>query len=167
MALIEKLSAIGEAIRAKTGKTDLLTLDEMPTEIAAIETGSSDDGYDFTTLHTVTVSNLVNSNTQDLSDYLDGTEKVVAIRVYGYPSGYSGATRYRLGINCYMKDDVRYFQPMFHGSYSVSGDVDVDTQDYIVLTASNKLSGYTVYNSKQIVMRITKMTLYYYAKEEA
>lgn len=41
MALIEKLSAIGEAIRAKTGKTDLLTLDEMPTEIAAIETGGA------------------------------------------------------------------------------------------------------------------------------
>jgi hypothetical protein len=39
MAFTEKLSAIGEAIRAKTGKEDLLTLDEMPTEIASIETG--------------------------------------------------------------------------------------------------------------------------------
>lgn len=39
MALIDKLSAIGDAIRAKTGKTALLTLDQMPTEIAAIETG--------------------------------------------------------------------------------------------------------------------------------
>lgn len=36
MALINKLNAIGDAIRAKTGKTDLLTLDQMPTEIAAI-----------------------------------------------------------------------------------------------------------------------------------
>jgi hypothetical protein len=39
MALINKLEAVGDAIRAKTGKTDLLTLDEMVTEIAAIETG--------------------------------------------------------------------------------------------------------------------------------
>ena len=39
MALIDKLNAIGNAIRAKTGKTDKLTLDEMPTEIASIETG--------------------------------------------------------------------------------------------------------------------------------
>lgn len=39
MALISKLNAIGDAIREKTGKTDLLTLDEMPVEIAAIETG--------------------------------------------------------------------------------------------------------------------------------
>lgn len=39
MALIEKLEAIGDAIRAKTGGTELLTLDAMPQEIAAIETG--------------------------------------------------------------------------------------------------------------------------------
>ena len=39
MALINKLNAIGDAIREKTGKTDLLTLEQMPIEIAAIETG--------------------------------------------------------------------------------------------------------------------------------
>lgn len=46
MALINKLSAIGNAIREKTGKTDLLTLDQMPQEIKGIETGSSDNHYD-------------------------------------------------------------------------------------------------------------------------
>lgn len=46
MALINKLSAIGEAIREKTGKEDLLTLDEMPTEIKSIETGGDDSYYD-------------------------------------------------------------------------------------------------------------------------
>lgn len=39
MALTDKLNAIGNAIRQKTGKTEKLTLDEMPTEIAGIETG--------------------------------------------------------------------------------------------------------------------------------
>lgn len=39
MALIEKLNAIGEAIRTKTGKTEKMTLDEMPVEIASIEGG--------------------------------------------------------------------------------------------------------------------------------
>ena len=39
MALTDKLSAIGDAIRAKTGGTELLTLDAMPNEIASIETG--------------------------------------------------------------------------------------------------------------------------------
>ena len=39
MALTDKLTAIGVAIRAKTGKSDLLTLDQMPTEIASITSG--------------------------------------------------------------------------------------------------------------------------------
>jgi hypothetical protein len=43
MALTDKLSAIGEAIRAKTGKSDKLTLDQMPGEIAGITGGGSGD----------------------------------------------------------------------------------------------------------------------------
>ena len=38
MALIEKLTAIADAIRAKTGKTGTMTLDEMPEKILAIVT---------------------------------------------------------------------------------------------------------------------------------
>lgn len=44
MALTKKLTDIAEAIRTKTGKTDLLTLEQMPTEIAAIETGGGGEG---------------------------------------------------------------------------------------------------------------------------
>lgn len=39
MALTEKLTNIGNAIREKTGKTELLTLDEMPKEIGSISGG--------------------------------------------------------------------------------------------------------------------------------
>ena len=39
MALTDKLTAIADAIRDKTGGTDALTLDEMPGEIEAIQTG--------------------------------------------------------------------------------------------------------------------------------
>ena len=39
MALTNKLSAIGDAIREKTGKSELLTLDVMPEEIRSIITG--------------------------------------------------------------------------------------------------------------------------------
>lgn len=42
MALTDKLSAIGVAIREKTGKSDLLTLDQMPTEISSITTGGNE-----------------------------------------------------------------------------------------------------------------------------
>lgn len=40
MALTDKLTAIADAIREKTGKTDGLTLDAMPGEIEAIQTGA-------------------------------------------------------------------------------------------------------------------------------
>ena len=39
MALTDKLKAIADAIRAKTGKSDTITLAEMPTEIENISTG--------------------------------------------------------------------------------------------------------------------------------
>lgn len=41
MAITDKLTAIADAIRAKTGKTDSLTLDEMVTEISSISGISS------------------------------------------------------------------------------------------------------------------------------
>lgn len=44
MALTDKLTAIADAIRAKDGSTALLTLDEMPEAIAAIEVPSIPDG---------------------------------------------------------------------------------------------------------------------------
>ena len=42
MALTDKLTAIGNAIREKTGGTDLLTLDQMATEISNIQGGSGE-----------------------------------------------------------------------------------------------------------------------------
>lgn len=39
MALTDKLKAIADAIRGKTGKTDTLTLDQMATEITDIQIG--------------------------------------------------------------------------------------------------------------------------------
>lgn len=46
MALIEKLEAIGDAIRAKTGGTGKLTLDEMVDEIEGISSGGGGGGID-------------------------------------------------------------------------------------------------------------------------
>ena len=42
MALTNKLSAIGDAIRGKTGKSELMTLDEMPDEIESISGGGEE-----------------------------------------------------------------------------------------------------------------------------
>lgn len=54
MALTDKLTAIGDAIRSKTGGSDLLTLDEMPQEIQSIQTGGG--GGDSEELDTVTIT---------------------------------------------------------------------------------------------------------------
>ena len=43
MALTDKLTNIADAVRAKTGKTDLLTLDSMVEEINGIETGGGEE----------------------------------------------------------------------------------------------------------------------------
>lgn len=43
MALTDKLKAIADAIRGKTGKTDGLTLDQMPTEIEGIQSGGGEE----------------------------------------------------------------------------------------------------------------------------
>lgn len=42
MALTNKLTAIGDAIRAKTGSTEKLTLDGMASAIAGISTGGGE-----------------------------------------------------------------------------------------------------------------------------
>lgn len=46
MALTDKLRSIADAIREKTGKTDPLTLDQMPGEISGIESGGGAEDLD-------------------------------------------------------------------------------------------------------------------------
>jgi hypothetical protein len=46
MALTDKLTAVADAIRGKTGKTEPLTLDQMPGEIAGIVAGGGGLIYD-------------------------------------------------------------------------------------------------------------------------
>ena len=50
MALTDKLTAIANAIRSKTGGSDLLTLDEMPQEIQSIQTGGGGTSEELDTL---------------------------------------------------------------------------------------------------------------------
>lgn len=76
MALTNKLKAIADAIRDKTGKTEELTLDEMVTEIESISVGG---GFDPTVTYNIdidiparkTVS--IYTNTSSLSDFVEHT----------------------------------------------------------------------------------------------
>ena len=64
MALIDKLTAIGNAIREKTGTTDLIPLADMPQAILNIESGggASEGNYKeaFNALHHASFMNAVN-----------------------------------------------------------------------------------------------------------
>lgn len=60
MALTNKLTNIADAIRNKTGKTELLTLDEMPVEIESIQGGGGEEPL-FTERQDVSVSSSASS----------------------------------------------------------------------------------------------------------
>ena len=94
MALIDKLTAIADAIRGKTGKTDEMTLDQMVTEIEGIQTGGGggdtamEDGLiDGTVTHyendrVTIISRVFNSNTTILSISLPNVVKSVGANIF-------------------------------------------------------------------------------------
>ena len=68
MALTDKLTAIADAIRAKTGETGTMTLDEMPEKITAITTGVKADVYTWNQIPTA-VKNFLDNVIYDPIDY--------------------------------------------------------------------------------------------------
>lgn len=69
MALTDKLTAVADAIRGKTGKSEPLTLDQMPGEIAGIVTGENDeDGF--------TLKFKVMRNASSLSGTFEGVKNI-------------------------------------------------------------------------------------------
>lgn len=70
MALTDKLSAIGNAIRAKTGGTDMLTLEQMPTAIEGIQTGG------VLTTKTITTNGTYNASNDNADGYSEITVNV-------------------------------------------------------------------------------------------
>ena len=67
MALINKLSAIADAIRGKTGKSDLLTLDGMVSEIKGLNVSEGDT---LQSMITNTLSEYSNANVTRIGDYV-------------------------------------------------------------------------------------------------
>lgn len=63
MAIIDRLKAIGDAIRTKTGKSAKLTLAQMPDEILSIQTGSSDVPFKYGGLNAVKLAEYSNTFT--------------------------------------------------------------------------------------------------------
>ena len=75
MALTDKLTAIGNAIREKTGGTDLLTLDQMPTEIANIQGGGGDFPSE------ITIPNTTGGNTAKVFNYRGNIDWFIDLKI--------------------------------------------------------------------------------------
>jgi len=80
MALTDKLSAIADAIRSKTGSNELLSLDEMPDEIESIETGISPEDTNL-------VYSFDNSKIEQFIDEIAYTSDYSSSSVSSYTSG--------------------------------------------------------------------------------
>lgn len=125
----EKLSIIGESIREKTGKTELLSLDEMPAEIAAIETGIKTDDA------TAVAGDILSGKTAYAKDVkITGTiptktqgDLTVSGATVTVPAGY-----YATGATKSVATATRA-----NTTISVSAD---DTNDKLIITASNNQS---------------------------
>lgn len=82
MALTDKLSAIGDAIRAKTGKSDLLSLDAMPAEIASIQTSSGGGSGNFVeTIKSYEYEITTTSGKSSVSSVIDNTTMVATTKI--------------------------------------------------------------------------------------
>lgn len=71
MALIDKLTAIGDAIRSKTGGSELLTLDEMPQEIQSIQTGGGGEVSEELDTLTISPTTITSYGTQSSGEIMD------------------------------------------------------------------------------------------------
>lgn len=93
MTLTSKLSAIGEAIRAKTGKTEKLTLDEMPQAIESIQ-GASGGSGEFTSddIGEFMLATHGEANCKLLRDWASKVAKIGEYALYGKQLWYENET---------------------------------------------------------------------------
>jgi len=113
MALTDKLSAIGDAIRAKTGKTAGMTLDQMPGEIAGISGGGTLGAISVTENGVYSAAYETASFTWDENTEYDGTAMIDGVPL-----------RYKKVANLCVPDDVKYFNsPEYFINVTMQGNV--------------------------------------------
>ncbi len=81
MGLIDKLVSIADSVRAKTGGTDPLTLDEMATAIDGIETGGGGDTTIEDGLITGTLPEYTNDRVESVGQYALGYLNVESVNL--------------------------------------------------------------------------------------
>lgn len=108
MALIDKLTAIGNAIREKTGTTDLIPLADMPQAIRNIESGGASEGNYKEVFNALYNASLMNSDIERIDFYIANP--------FTSHNGFLRNTKklkYVKGVNMSSSKDIRL---MFSGS---------------------------------------------------
>ena len=129
MALIEKLENIGDAIRSKTGKTDLLTLDEMVTEIGNIETGLGSGGDVSEYFNTE-----INENTSSSKSFMGmSVKKMPDLTIGSNVTSMSYAFSGFLGTNIpnltILSTKIKDFSYMFYNCKNITSVPSLDTSN--------------------------------------
>ena len=151
MALTDKLTAIADAIRAKTGKTDSLTLDSMVTEIASISgSGSSTvDNKKYFVKDTKRVD-----STLSLLSYKGFAGSADFEAVAPYTNKYQTFTTDVLDLSTYNKAYIKFTAIEYYtdDSYPTELNFIVSTAEYD--SALSTGNGYL--KSEYIVKKVTK-----------
>ena len=127
MALTDKLTAIADAIRGKTGKSDSMTLDQMPTEIAGIQAGGGDNPLDYAT----SIAYMFRGAVFDAGTELDvtfGTKRVETTTDAGLMHAFNSM----LGVKSVKVNCPTRFVNGFSMSYACSGVADLSSTIEII-----------------------------------
>lgn len=144
MALTNKLNAIGDAIRSKTGKTAKLTLDEMPTEIKNIS-GIDDTVHTYSAVKTSVANYLTDANSK-YTESNTSTTSVVSTYfsdMWAYddqPNGYNVTISESGTIYIMDEDDGSgYSESVKSGTYTIKNLNPAHTYFYVVKNSSGKV----------------------------
>lgn len=83
MSVNEKMTALADAIRAKTGGTEKLSLDDMPAAIESIETGGGEDLWQYVDTLTYTFRNTQFPENTELVVNVPNLKGAIEYMIYG------------------------------------------------------------------------------------
>ena len=130
MSINSKMTAIADAIRAKTGKQDLLSLDAMATEIASIETSQLNfEVVGGTTEPTSPIENTIWINTDiEITNYVfSATEPTSPVNgMVWIRTGFTGEADFNA-----LKDNCITLSPTEAGQYNNGVWQEVEAKTYI------------------------------------
>ena len=148
MSVNSKMTAIADAIRAKTGKQDLLSLDAMATEIESIETDSTNfEIVGGTTEPTNPEENTiwVNTDTEITSYVFSSTEPTEPIDgMVWIKTGMESAGEFNL-----LKNNCIQIYPISAKQYSSNEWIDIEAKNYVENEWVNWWNGELYVNGNQ------------------